>query len=151
MRRSLSILIPSFFLLLPGSLLQSQNKSLGSDLVPPGTPYSPGVLSGDTLYISGLQGTDPRTHELPKEFNEEAKTCLDNVGRVLKEGGMKYSDVVSVQIFLADMSQFATVNAIYKTFFKNPLPSRTTLQVAKLSAGAHIEIAAIARKQIQVY
>jgi 2-iminobutanoate/2-iminopropanoate deaminase len=59
---------------------------------------------------------------------------------------MNYSDVVSVQIYLDDISQFQEVNAIYKGYFKNPLPSRTTVQIAKLSLGAHIEISAIARK-----
>ena len=135
-----------FLLLFPCSVLQAQNKALGSELVAPGSPYSPGVLSGDTLYISGLQGTDPRTHELPKDFNREVTNCLDNVGRVLKDGGMTYSDVASVQIFLDDMSNFSTVNTIYKKYFKDPLPSRTAVQVTKLSLGAHIEIAAIARK-----
>jgi 2-iminobutanoate/2-iminopropanoate deaminase len=59
---------------------------------------------------------------------------------------MSYSDVVSVQIYLDDMSQFQEVNAIYKEYFKSPLPARTTVQVAKLSLGAHIEVSAIARK-----
>ena len=127
-------------------IMEGQNRPLGSELVAPGTPYSPGVLSGDTLYISGLQGTDWRTHDLPKDFSREVTNCLDNVGRVLKDGGMTYSNVVSVQIFLDDMSQFPAVNAIYKKYFKDPMPSRTTVQVAKLSLGAHIEIAAIARK-----
>jgi 2-iminobutanoate/2-iminopropanoate deaminase len=71
---------------------------------------------------------------------------LENVGRVLNDAHMSYSDVVSVQIYLDDMSQFQEVNAIYKEYFKSPLPARTTVQVAKLSLGAHIEVSAIARK-----
>jgi 2-iminobutanoate/2-iminopropanoate deaminase len=71
---------------------------------------------------------------------------LENVGRVLNDAHMSYSDVVSVQIYLDDMSQFQEVNTIYKEYFKNPFPSRTTVQVAKLSLGAHIEVSAIARK-----
>ena len=59
---------------------------------------------------------------------------------------MNYSDVVSVQIYLDDISQFQEVNTIYQEYFKNPLPSRTTVQIAKLSLGAHIEVSAIARK-----
>jgi 2-iminobutanoate/2-iminopropanoate deaminase len=54
--------------------------------------------------------------------------------------------VVSVQIFLEDMAQFQRVNAIYQEYFKSPMPARTTVQVAKLSAGAHIEVSAVARK-----
>jgi reactive intermediate/imine deaminase len=115
-------------------------------MVPAGTPYSPGVLVADTLYISGLQGTDPQTHTLPKDFGQEAKHCLANVGTVLKDSGMDYSNVVSVQIYLVDMSQFQEVNSLYKEYFKSPFPSRTTVQVAKLSLGSRIEIAAIARK-----
>jgi 2-iminobutanoate/2-iminopropanoate deaminase len=115
-------------------------------LVPSGTLYSSGVLKGETLYISGLQGTDPRTHQLPKDFNQEAKNCLENVGRVLHDGGMGHSDAVSVQIYLVDITQFPKVNALYKEYFQSPLPARTTVQVAQLSLGSHIEIAAVPPK-----
>jgi 2-iminobutanoate/2-iminopropanoate deaminase len=70
---------------------------------------------------------------------------LENIGRVLNDAHMNYSDVVSVQIYLVDLSQFQEVNNIYKEYSKSPLPARTTVQVAKLSLGAHIEISAIAR------
>src|ERR1700688_11693 len=119
---------------------------IGAELVAAGTPYSPGILAGDTLYVAGLQGTDPKTHALPGDFGQEARNCLENIGRVLNSAHMNYSDVVSVQIFLEDMSQFQMVNAIYQEYFKSPMPARTTVQVAKLSAGAHIEVSAIARK-----
>jgi 2-iminobutanoate/2-iminopropanoate deaminase len=119
---------------------------VGAELVAAGTPYSPGILAGDTLYVAGLQGTDPKTHALPGDFGQEARGCLENVGRVLNDAHMNYSDVVSVQIYLVDMSQFQKVNAIYQEYFKSPMPARTTVQVGKLSAGAHIEVSAIARK-----
>jgi 2-iminobutanoate/2-iminopropanoate deaminase len=119
---------------------------IGAELVAAGTPYSPGILAGDTLYVAGLQGTDPKTHALPGDFGQEARNCLENIGRVLNDAHMNYSDVVSVQIYLQDMSQFQRVNAIYQEYFKSPMPARTTVQVAKLSAGAHIEVSAIARK-----
>ena len=122
------------------------NTPVGAGLVPAGTPYSPGILAGDTLYVSGLQGTDPKTHALPGDFGQEVRNCLENVGRVLNDVHMNYSDVASVQIYLVDLSQFQEVNAIYKEHFKSPLPARTTVQVAKLSLGARIEISAIARK-----
>ena len=138
-----------FVTLLLASLLLAQKankKFLGADIVPPGTPYSPGILVGDTLYVSGLRGTDRQSHNLPQDFAQEVKNCLDNVGAVLKEGGMGYEDVLSVQIYLVDMSQFQQVNDLYKTYFRNPLPTRTTVQVAKLSIGSRIEIAAVAKK-----
>jgi 2-iminobutanoate/2-iminopropanoate deaminase len=71
---------------------------------------------------------------------------LGNVGRALKDANLNYSDVVSVQIYLTDISQFDLVNSIYKSYFTNPYPARTTVQVAKLSMGARIEVAAIAHK-----
>jgi 2-iminobutanoate/2-iminopropanoate deaminase len=123
-----------------------QQKAVGTELVAPGTPYSPGVLIGRTLYISGLQGTNPETHELPGDFHQELKNCIENVGRVLKDAGMSYSNVVSVQIFLQDMNDFPEVNSAYKKYFSPPFPARTTVQVVKLSLGAHIEIQAVAQK-----
>jgi 2-iminobutanoate/2-iminopropanoate deaminase len=133
-------------LLLFSASTKSGNAPVGAELVAAGTPYSPGILAGDTLYVSGLQGTDPKTHALPGDFSQEARNCLENVGRVLNDAHMNYSDVVSVQIYLDDISQFQEVNAIYEGYFKSPMPSRTTVQVAKLSLGAHIEVSAIAHK-----
>jgi 2-iminobutanoate/2-iminopropanoate deaminase len=119
---------------------------VGGEVVSAGTPYSPGMLAGGTLYIAALQGTDPKTHALPGDFAQETRDCLENLGVVLKDAHMSFADVVSVQIYLDDMSQFQQMNAIYLQYFRSPLPARTTVQVVKLSLGAHIEIAAIASK-----
>jgi 2-iminobutanoate/2-iminopropanoate deaminase len=138
-----------FLLATPLSLFSASTwpgTPIGAELVAAGTPYSPGILAGNTLYVAALQGTDPKTLALPGDFGQEARNCLDNLGRVLNDARMNLSDVVSVQIYLDDMSQFNEMNTIYKEYFKNPLPARTTVQVVKLSLGAHIEISAIARK-----
>jgi 2-iminobutanoate/2-iminopropanoate deaminase len=132
-------------LLLFSASTKSGKIPIGMELVAAGTPYGPGILAGNTLYVAALQGTDPKTHALPSDFGQEVRNCLENVGRVLNDAHMNYSDVVSVQIYLDDMSQFQEVNATYKEYFKSPMPARTTVQVAKLSLGAHIEISAIAR------
>jgi len=144
MEKRIGLLSAALLLLLSASARSAT--PIGAELVAAGTPYSPGILAGDTLYVAGLQGTDPKTHALPGDFGQEARNCLENIGRVLNGAHMNYSDVVSVQIYLEDMSQFQIVNAIYQEYFKSPMPARTTVQVAKLSAGAHIEISAIARK-----
>jgi 2-iminobutanoate/2-iminopropanoate deaminase len=133
-------------LLLSAASTRSGRTAVGGELVAASSPYSPGVFAGGTLYVSGLQGTDPETHALPSDFGMEARNCLDNVGRVLKDAHLSYSDVVSVQIYLTDMSEFDQVNSIYKSYFTSPYPARTTVQVAKLSMGARIEVAAIANK-----
>ena len=109
--------------------------------------YSPGVLVDGTLYISGQIGADLKTREVPADFEAEVKTCLDNIGMVLKAAGMSYADVVSVQVYLTDMDLFARMNAVYATYFKTPRPSRTAVGVTRLALPkARIEITVTARK-----
>ena len=146
MEKLMGCLLVTALLLFSAPAEKSSKTPVGAELVPAGTPYSPGFLAGGTLYISGLQGADPETRALPSEFSKETRNCFGNVGRTLKDANLNYSDVVSVQIYLTDISQFDLVNSIYKSYFTNPYPARTTVQVAKLSMGARIEVAAIAHK-----
>jgi 2-iminobutanoate/2-iminopropanoate deaminase len=133
---------------LGAAALQAEKKTI----VPPEfagatAPYSPGILADGTLYISGQIGQDLKTSQIPAEFEQEVKLCLDRVGLVLKAAGMTFNDVVSVQIYLTDMDLFARMNAVYTGVFKAPRPARTTVGVTKLAApAAHIEITVTARK-----
>src|SRR5271154_542098 len=111
MEKLISCLLAASLLLFSAST-KPGNTPVGAELVPTGTSYSPGILAGDTLYVSGLQGTDPKTHALPGDFSQEARNCLENIGHVLNDAHMDYSDVVSVQIYLDDISQFQEVNGI---------------------------------------
>lgn len=114
---------------------------------PAGRPFSAGILVGDTLYVSGQGGFDSKLKKIPDNFEDEVRACLSNVGSVLRAGGMDFTDVVSVQVYLTDMSQFQRMNSVYMDIFKEPRPTRTTVEVSKLAgAGAHIEITVIARK-----
>jgi 2-iminobutanoate/2-iminopropanoate deaminase len=114
---------------------------------PAGRPFSAGLLVGDTLYVSGQGGADPKTRKIPENFEDEVRSCLKNVGEVLHAAGMDFSDVVAVQVYLTDMDLFQRMNAVYMEVFKEPRPTRTTLGVAKLAgAGAHVEITVTARK-----
>ena len=75
------------------------------------------------------------------------KTCLDNIGIILKAGGMKFEDVVAVQVYLTDMDLFPRMNAVYTTYFKDQRPARTTVGVTKLAAAAaHLEVTVTAHK-----
>lgn len=115
--------------------------------MPGGTPLSPGILAGDTLYVSGQLGRDPKTQKVPADFEAEVKQVLENIGMVLREAKMNYGDVVSVQVYLTDMSLFARMNAVYTNYFKTDRPTRTTVGVTKLAApDAHIEITATAHR-----
>jgi 2-iminobutanoate/2-iminopropanoate deaminase len=114
---------------------------------PAGRPFSAGILAGDTLYVSGQTGADFKTGKVPENFDEEVRQCLNNVGSILQAGGMDFSDVVSVQVYLTDIDLFQKMNAVYLQTFKEPRPTRTTVGVAKLAgAGAHVEITVTAKK-----
>ena len=111
----------------------------------PSASWSHGILVGDTLYISGMGGEDA-AGKIPGNFEEEVKQALDNIGSVLKTAGMSPNDVVSVQVYLTDAATFERMNAVYKAYFKDPRPTRTTVVVAKLVGQGHIEITATARR-----
>jgi 2-iminobutanoate/2-iminopropanoate deaminase len=118
---------------------------------PTGAPYSPGILADGTLYIAGQTGADLKSGAIPAEFEAEMKQCLDRIGLVLKEAGMGYEDVVTVQVFLTDMDLFPRLNAVYTTYFKEPRPARTTVGVTKLAGPAHVEITVTAHKRTSGY
>lgn len=111
----------------------------------PSASWSHGLLVGDTLYISGMGGEDA-AGKIPGDFESEVKQALDNIGAVLKAAGMAPEDVVSVQVYLTDAATFERMNVVYKAYFTDPRPTRTTVVVAKLVGHGHIEITATARK-----
>jgi 2-iminobutanoate/2-iminopropanoate deaminase len=120
-------------------------------VTPPGARPSPnfssGIHVGDTLYVAGQTGTDPKTQKLPDNFEDEVKQCLANIGDVLHADKMDYSDVVAVTVYMTDLDLFQRMNAVYTGVFKDPRPTRTTVGITKLAAaGAHIEITVTARK-----
>ena len=136
-----------FALLLVAAPLLADKKPIAPPEFGATPNFSPAILSDGTLYISGQIGQDLKTKKVPSDFEAEVKTCLDNIGIILKTAGMSYSDAVSVQVYLTDMDLFARMNAVYVTYFKEPRPSRTTVGVTKLaSPAAHIEITVTARK-----
>jgi 2-iminobutanoate/2-iminopropanoate deaminase len=109
--------------------------------------FSPGILDGGTLYVSGQIGSDLKTRKVPESFEDEVRTSLENIRLILNEAKMDYSDIVNVQVFLTDMSLFPRMNAVYSSIIKAPRPARATVGVAALAAkDAHIEISVIARK-----
>jgi reactive intermediate/imine deaminase len=111
-----------------------------------GLPFSTALLVGDTLYISGQVGADLKTGKIPEDFEAEVRQCLDNIGVVLKEAKMDFSNAVSVQVYLTDMDLFPRMNSVYTTYFKEPRPTRTTVGVAKLVGTARLEVTVTARR-----
>jgi 2-iminobutanoate/2-iminopropanoate deaminase len=134
-------------LLLATLPLAAEKKIIAPPEIAASPNFSAAILTDGTLYVSGMIGQDLKTKAVPANFDDEVKTVLSNIGIVLKAGGMDYKDVVSVQVYLTDMSLFAKMNAVYTTFFKDPRPTRTTVGVTKLAAAdAHIEVTVTARK-----
>lgn len=109
-------------------------------------PYSHAVLAGNTLYTSGQLGLDPSTGALPEGVQAQAEMALKNLGAVLAAGGMGFKNVVKTTVFLANMGDFAAINAIYANYFQEDCPARSCVQVAALPKGALFEIEAIAVK-----
>ncbi len=109
-------------------------------------PYCHAKLAGNTLYTSGQLGLIPATGELPAGVEAQAKQALDNLGAVLQAAGMDFSDVVKTTVFLADINDFAAINAIYAEYFTGEAPARSCVQVAALPKGALFEVEAVAVK-----
>ena len=112
-------------------------------------PYSQAIRSGDMVFCSGQLGLDPTTGELADGVDAQAERALRNLQSVLDAAGLSFDDVVKTTIFLADIGDFAAVNAIYAKFMPDPPPARSTVQVAALPKGGVVEVEAIARR-IQV-
>ncbi len=109
-------------------------------------PYCHAKLAGNTLYTSGQLGLIPATGELPQGAEAQARQALTNLGAVLQAGGMGFADVVKTTVFLADMGDFAAINAIYAEFFTGEAPARSCVQAGALPKGALFEIEAVAVK-----
>ena len=108
-------------------------------------PYSPAVRAGQLLFVSGQIPIDPATGQMIEgDVAAQTRRVLDNVGALLLAADRSFADVVRTTIFLADMNDFASVNAIYAQYFSEPYPARATVQVARLPKDARVEIDVIA-------
>ncbi len=121
---------PRRFVKLPGRAVQA--------------PYSDGVLVGDTLYLAGRIGLDPKTGKPPEDPAEEAKLALDGMKATLAEAGMTMDDLVSVQVFCPDLTLYDKFNAIYRTDFGKDYPARAFIGSGPLLRGGRFEIQGIA-------
>jgi 2-iminobutanoate/2-iminopropanoate deaminase len=108
-------------------------------------PYSHGIRSGRWVFTSGTTGNEPASGKLVAGGVEaQTRQALNNLSGTLRAGGTSLSQVVKTTVFLTDLSQFATMNAVYAEFFPVDPPARSTIQVAALPGGALVEIEAVA-------
>lgn len=106
-------------------------------------PYSQGVVAGETLYLAGQIGLVPESGELAGDsldLEAQARQTFRNLRAVSEAAGYSFSDVVSVEVYLADMDDYGDFNAIYGEFFEGYRPARAVVEVARLPRDALVEV-----------
>ena len=115
------------------------------DLPAPAGPYSPGVIAGNLVFVSGQAGRDPATGALPDGVEAQTEQALRNVDAILRAAGSGLPHVVRCGVFLVDIAEFPRMNGVYGRMFGDHRPARTTVEVSDLpGAGLRVEIDAIA-------
>ena len=108
-------------------------------------PYSQAVRAGNQIYCSGQIPIDPATGAIiDGDIATQTRQVLTNLSKVLEAAGVSLDHVVKTTVYLADMNDFAAMNAVYGTFFTSPAPARSTVQAARLPRDARVEIDVIA-------
>lgn len=107
-------------------------------------PYSQAIEADGTLYVSGQIPVNPADGSVPESIEDQSRQALKNVGAILAEAGMTYDNVVKTTVLLADIADFAAMNAVYAKFFTGDKPARACFQVAALPMGVKVEIEAVA-------
>jgi 2-iminobutanoate/2-iminopropanoate deaminase len=115
-------------------------------------PFSDGVVAGNTLYVAGTIGVDPKTADDPKGARvpddpaAEARLALDGIKRTVEAAGFKMDDLVAVQVYCTDLGLYGAFNDVYRSYFHGHFPARAFIGVDKLVRGAHFEVAGTAVK-----
>src|SRR6202162_5044670 len=121
---------------------KASNPSLERQGLP--VPYSDAVLAGNTLYVAGRTGIDPKSGAIPQDVQQEIRFLLDSFKTALANGGMTTDDVVMVHVYCPDLYMYNNFNAAYLTYFSNQLPPRAFLGSGPLLGGAHFEMLGVA-------
>lgn len=112
------------------------------------TTYSQAIASGDLVWVSGQLGIDDATGKVPDDLRGEVELVFENLRRVLGTVGWGLEDVMKVTVFVTDLDAvYDHLNAAFAHHFERPFPARSTVEVADLVKGAHVEIEAVARRQ----
>lgn len=109
-------------------------------------PYSHAVAaSGELVFISGQPGIDPLTGSAPPGFEEQARKAFENLFNVAAAAGLAKSDIVKTTVYLTDVEQFGTLNALFAEYFPSSPPARAA-PIVKLPYGLLISIEAVAAR-----
>ena len=110
-------------------------------------PYSQGIQFGNFIFVAGEKGIDPKTGKVvPGGIAVETRQTFENIKAILEEAGATLDDAVAATVHMTDLGEFQEMNKVYAGYFHEAPPGRTTVGVASLPGGAHIEITIIAAK-----
>ena len=113
----------------------------------PTLPFSDAVIVGDTIYLAGHIGVDPKTNKVPDKVEDEARLVMDGIKKTVEAGGATMDDLVSVQVFCSDVAHYDAFNAVYRTYFTGKFPARAFIGSGKLLFNARLEVMGIAVKR----
>jgi 2-iminobutanoate/2-iminopropanoate deaminase len=133
--------------LLPSLIAAQAHKAINLAGPESKLPFSDGIVAGNTLYIAGQEGRTADGKLAEGGTVGETRSALEAIQKIVKAAGFQMTDVVSVNVFLADIKDFDEMNKVYKSIMPDPKPARATVQVSGLVGDAHVEISAIAVKQ----
>lgn len=149
MRRALSLLasVSLAFACQPGAGRRAINSA---DAPTPIGPYSQAIAVGDTLYLAGQIGLDPRSGQLVDGgVGPQTRQALENLCAVLRAAHFSPDDVVQATVYLADLADFEGMNAVYAQYLGASKPARATVGVQALPRGARVEIALVAVRTLE--
>ncbi|MCI8501281.1 MAG: reactive intermediate/imine deaminase [Oscillospiraceae bacterium] len=107
-------------------------------------PYSQAVRAGGLVFVSGQLPLDAETGEMADGIENQTAKCLENIRGILSAAGLSLDDLVKCTVFLTRMEDFPLINKVYASYFGNPCPARSCVEVSALPRGAAVEIEAIA-------
>jgi 2-iminobutanoate/2-iminopropanoate deaminase len=118
---------------------------ISTNLPTPVGPYSPGMMYGNLVFVSGQAGRDPATGTLADDVTAQTEQALKNVATILEAAGTSLQHVLRCGVFLVDMTEFPKMNEVYARAFGAHRPARTTVEVSGLPGpGLRVEIDAVA-------
>jgi 2-iminobutanoate/2-iminopropanoate deaminase len=142
------LLVVGVFFTVHGAFSQadstSKRRAINLPSRPAQAPFSNAILSGDTLYLAGSIGLDPKTSKAPDKIDDEIKLLLDGYKETLAQAGMTMDDLTYVQIYCTDLAYYDKFNAAYKTYFTKDFPARAFIGAGSILRGGHFELQAIA-------
>ena len=109
-------------------------------------PYSVAVETGGLVFLSGQVALKPEGGRTDGDIGEQTRQVMDNIGAMLADVGLNYSDIVKTTIFMADIADYAEINRIYAEYFDSDPPARSAVQAAALPGGFAVEIEVVAAR-----